>query len=117
VPEEELTFERSQLGKILAEGQARRDNARVRQVDGQMVWVDYSASVVELEGERVVLVIVHDATARNRLEAQLRQSQKMEAVGQLAGGVAHDFNNLLSVINGYAEVLMAAVPRDDPSRG
>src|SRR5438067_4251656 len=66
VPEEELTLERSQQGKILAEGQARRDNARVRRVDGQLGWVDYSASVVELAGERVVLVIVHEATARKR---------------------------------------------------
>jgi PAS domain S-box-containing protein len=67
---------------------------------------DYNGTTIGLIG------ISRDITERKRLEAQFLQAQKMESVGQLAGGVAHDFNNLLTAINGYAELALMALPAD-----
>jgi len=62
------------------------------------------------------VLTLHDVTERRRLEDQLRQAAKMEAIGRLAGGIAHDFNNLLTVINGYGALVQDRLPVDDPSR-
>jgi PAS domain S-box-containing protein len=95
-------------------GVAPVHDVRLVRQDGRKLWVDVTLSSV-LKESRVVgrLGVLHDTTEKRHLEDQLRQSQKMEAIGRLAGGVAHDFNNLLAVIMGYSDLLRSALGRRD----
>ena len=91
--------------------------ARRRRKDGSLIWVLHNVSLMTNEnGAEFIEGTVFDITERKRLEDQLRQSQKMEAVGQLAGGVAHDFNNLLTVIKGYCQMIFESTGPNDKVR-
>ena len=83
----------------------RDQETEVRHQSGNLRQVLVSLSLVTLSGQPHVLVVAQDVTERNLLERAFHQSQKMEAIGQLAAGVAHDFNNILTVIQGHAGLI------------
>jgi PAS domain S-box-containing protein len=97
------------------QGIVRNFECQVYRKDGRKIWISASARSVFEDGAVVRYEGMNeDITQRKLLEEQLTQSQKMEAVGLLAGGVAHDFNNALSVITGYSGLLQMQLPADDP---
>jgi len=115
--------DRAQVADSIAKAIREHQNAEVEYrtlwPDGSERWIRstcqffYDADGVPLRGAGVAL----DVTDRRSLEDQFRQAQKMEAVGQLAGGVAHDFNNMLTAILGSAEFLLHDLAKDDVRRG
>jgi PAS domain S-box-containing protein len=106
---------RDLMRRLRAEDRIREHEAEILARDGR--WMECRFALAMLRdaagGEIGTLAILEDTSERKRLEAQLRQAQKMEAVGRLAGGIAHDFNNLLAVIMGHSDLIKSVLRKGD----
>jgi len=114
--EKYLSLDESAISGKIVEGMGERK-------DGSEFFVETSTAILEQRGERYLIAILRDITERKqadeekkKLETQLYQSQKMEAIGHLTGGIAHDFNNILTAIIGYASLMKMKMKEDDPLR-
>lgn len=113
----------TQIGRVQSSRSHFLGERRYRHKDGRIVYVEVNASLISFGGKDVLCLVSRDITERKQAaealkesEERLRRSQRLDAVGRLAGGVAHDFNNLMAGILGCTEILLQRTPQTDPLR-
>lgn len=109
-PEDRLAL----VETLRKQGSAHNAEITYRTKSGEQRTALDSSEIIEIGGQKCMISILRDTTEQKHLEKQLRQSQKMEAVGQLTGGIAHDFNNMLGVIIGYSEAIEERLSGNEP---
>ncbi len=103
------------LGQLKAGDRVYAQETHIRK-NGTPFSVEIKGTAFEMDGQSRILAVVRDITERKNLEAQLRHSQKLEAIGHLAQGIAHDFNNLLTAITGYSQLLLGRLEHNSSLR-
>jgi len=118
-PQDRVRF----IDDISANGQTTNLEARFRLKNGDVITGLFSAKLIRLQEDSYIITITRDVSElkkaqkeKEELEIQLRQAQKMEAIGTLAGGIAHDFNNILAALMGYTEMAQFDIPKESPAR-